>query len=1005
MLIKETLYNFINSAVNYPAIIVDDKLSIYYKNDAAINYFEKNNENVLVNNHIYSRIEEGIKYLKNTENYEYESDRNILLNGINYKIFILNLIEEEKYLVYFKQQNEEKPNKSNYVKINISEIEEVLQDENLLGTLKYIEENYPFTIIAKSKLKNEINKYSHLFWIKDRKEKIVLANDLFHTKVSTEIKNEFSIFDDHVLQSKNLIVIEGVNFEEKELALAKIPLLNFENEVEAIVCFSFEKEIAEISNFNKEILLKFPYPLMLINEENKIELVSEHFYSSNKNFDQISIQDFFSNGTINKIQQFWNSDKLEVRNMTEIKPEFFDISEEVSYYKVNSEKKKFVLLLFDSKLYNQSQIEANKKMYDVIMHTSPEAIFIYDIDNLRFLEVNAVALKMYGYTRDEFLQMDLTDLYAPEDIQTLIENSKNKNTSSGEFSGPWRHKRKNGKSVLVEISKSTIEFNGKKTHFNIIKDVTPQLEREKEIQLFKATFETTSDPIVLTDQDGFITYVNKSVVNNLGYRYDDIIGKSILSLVSDGERAVINSSIFHADVKEGKKVKSKVKTYTNEEIDAEINAFPIVNYEGNVESYNLTINLKEEPKEQKREIKVVAENNTQSFDTSFLSNLFHELLTPINVIIGFAQELVESVNNPDKDQLEASQIIKENHKNLMMLMDSAAEYASLIADNFKLSKSEIRFVDLIHEIEDSVKKVSRDEKTELNYGKISSSLEFNSDRQRLLSFLNLLLTISIKITKNDSIYLSASKYDSDHAFISIRDERNGISSFLAKGLESIFSEKEDELKRKFGVSRFSIRLIRKLLEVLSLSIEIDSSSSDDFKIIMPFEIETKTETLEPIAEPKLENYSKPFIEEKKISNQPIEMNIVEEVEEKKLDLTQLECLYVEDQFESQTLFKVQMKDLKSISYATGLEDALPLIKSKKFDFIILDINLKGEYNGLDTLRFIRQIPGYQDVPIVAVTAYVLPGDRDNFIAAGFNDFISKPVLRDKIITSLNKVML
>ena len=92
--------------------------------------------------------------------------------------------------------------------------------------------------------------------------------------------------------------------------------------------------------------------------------------------------------------------------------------------------------------------------------------------------------------------------------------------------------------------------------------------------------------------------------------------------------------------------------------------------------------------------------------------------------IGFAQELIESVDNPDKDQLEASQIIQENHKNLMLLMDSAAEYASLIADNFKLSKSDIRFVDLIHDIEDSVKKVSKDEKTELTYGKISSSLEF-----------------------------------------------------------------------------------------------------------------------------------------------------------------------------------------------------------------------------------------------------------------------------------------
>ena len=253
------------------------------------------------------------------------------------------------------------------------------------------------------------------------------------------------------------------------------------------------------------------------------------------------------------------------------------------------------------------------------------------------------------------------------------------------------------------------------------------------------------------------------------------------------------------------------------------------------------------------------------------------------------------------------------------------------------------------------------------------------------------------------------RFDSDNAYISIRDEKNGITPHLLSGLEKIFTEDENELKRKYGVSRFGIRLVRRLLDVLNLGLDFDSSANDDFKIIVPFEFSSENfvkEKIDTIPIPKYEEVKK----EKPIEIPKVEKVIepakteIPQVEEKALDLSQLECLYVEDQFESQTLFKVQMKDLKSISYATGLEDALPLIKSKKFDFIILDINLKGEYNGLDTLRFIRQIPGYQDVPIVAVTAYVLPGDKDNFIAAGFNDFISKPVLRDKILDSLNRVL-
>jgi CheY-like chemotaxis protein len=134
-------------------------------------------------------------------------------------------------------------------------------------------------------------------------------------------------------------------------------------------------------------------------------------------------------------------------------------------------------------------------------------------------------------------------------------------------------------------------------------------------------------------------------------------------------------------------------------------------------------------------------------------------------------------------------------------------------------------------------------------------------------------------------------------------------------------------------------------------------------------------------------------------------DVVEEKTEEPLniDYSQLSCLYVEDQVDSQILFKVQMKDLKAIEFADSFENALPLLKSKSFNFIVLDINLQGAYNGLDALRIIRKMPVYIDVPIIAVSAYVLPGDKERFIEAGFDDFIAKPVLRDKLYASLNSI--
>jgi CheY-like chemotaxis protein len=124
-----------------------------------------------------------------------------------------------------------------------------------------------------------------------------------------------------------------------------------------------------------------------------------------------------------------------------------------------------------------------------------------------------------------------------------------------------------------------------------------------------------------------------------------------------------------------------------------------------------------------------------------------------------------------------------------------------------------------------------------------------------------------------------------------------------------------------------------------------------------------------------------------------------------LDLSKLFCLYIEDQVDSQILFKVQMKELHDIKFAVSFEDAQILMNKHQFDFIVMDINLQGEYNGLDALKIIKTMPAFSSIPIIAVTAYVLPGDKEKFIAAGFDDFISKPIFKEKMMESLEKIFL
>ena len=161
-------------------------------------------------------------------------------------------------------------------------------------------------------------------------------------------------------------------------------------------------------------------------------------------------------------------------------------------------------------------------MYEILIKSNPAPIFIYDEENLIFLEVNDAALFLYGYTKEEFLQMDLTDLYSPEDIQNLLETSE-EIVKEGEFSKPYRHRKKDGTFIYVQISKIKFKYQGKDSVFNTVKDVTELIELEKNNHLYKTAFYNTSDLIFLTDASGIITFVNDVVTAKLGIPGNELL--------------------------------------------------------------------------------------------------------------------------------------------------------------------------------------------------------------------------------------------------------------------------------------------------------------------------------------------------------------------------------------------------------------------------------------------------------------------------------------------------
>ncbi len=153
-----------------------------------------------------------------------------------------------------------------------------------------------------------------------------------------------------------------------------------------------------------------------------------------------------------------------------------------------------------------NKIEEHFKLF---FENNPFPMLLYDCDTLKILDVNKFALKKYGYTRDEFLNLTIKDIRPPEDVQPLLtsiamSNEKFKNA------GIWRHCKKDGSVIYVEITSQEVTFEGKKARFVLANDITERKKIEESRERLIAILEATPDFVGTLDMDLKILHINNA---------------------------------------------------------------------------------------------------------------------------------------------------------------------------------------------------------------------------------------------------------------------------------------------------------------------------------------------------------------------------------------------------------------------------------------------------------------------------------------------------------------
>jgi PAS domain S-box-containing protein len=192
---------------------------------------------------------------------------------------------------------------------------------------------------------------------------------------------------------------------------------------------------------------------------------------------------------------------------------------------------------------------ATSRSYRLLFERNPNPMWVYDAETLGFLAVNDAAVEAYGYSRDEFLAMTIEDIRPPEDVAALHEITQGDDGLQGRglnVSGVWRHLRKDGTLVDVEVTSHEHTFEGRPGRVVLALDVTERLRAEQALRhsegRYRDLFENATDLIATVDLDSRLTAVNRRFAEALGYTAEELVGRPLLDLVPSESREQVEAA-------------------------------------------------------------------------------------------------------------------------------------------------------------------------------------------------------------------------------------------------------------------------------------------------------------------------------------------------------------------------------------------------------------------------------------------------------------------------------
>ena len=373
----------------------------------------------------------------------------------------------------------------------------------------------------------------------------------------------------------------------------------------------------------------------------------------------------------------------------------------------------------------------------------------------------------------------------------------------------------------------------------------------------------------------------------------------------------------------------------------------------------------------------------------FLANMSHEIRTPMNAIVNFCDLLTRTVLS--KKQKEYLGIIRSSSGSLLEIINDLLDVSKIEAGKLDFEKSSISIREVVEEVSNIFRHLIKEKKIKYNVEFAPDvPLRVITDPLRLKQVLINLVSNAFKFTEKGRISVSVKcrsiTQNRAELLFRVEDTGIGISPAIQDQLFDAFIQADSSITRKYGGTGLGLTISKKIIEMMGGNIWVESTpkAGSSFFFSVKFKIASNEDNRKRLVHPQLKNRSV-LID----SVLPGEYNDVR-------------ILLVEDNPVNQ-LVATEVLNISGffVDKAINGIEAVKAVKRNTYDVILMDIQMP-QMDGLQATRIIRKKLNMHDLPIIAMTAHAMQGDRDKCFDAGMNGYIAKPIDRRELFAVLRQ---